>query len=327
MGADFLAGLAMREWRFCWAFVAACWLLLLVGGFVRGQEGAAKKRVAVLNFDGPEEGVGLAGDVGKGVSVQLIQKLVEGGKFAVVDRSAVEKMLEEQTEANSGSMGGAKDAYGLAAKTGRMLGLDAMIIGAVTRYGADDKGKAGGGGALRGGVGMRTRQSKAIVEITARVFNVSTGEVLTEFKSAGESEKSGTVTMFSVRGQPESTFETLGDEFTGSLLAAATRNAVEQLATQLNSFADRIPALGLSAEGFVAEVNGKSVTLNVGKKAGVKVGDRFEVMRSGLAERVGVATVTEVAEEYCVAEFSGIDVGARVGDRVRGASKVSDAKP
>jgi curli biogenesis system outer membrane secretion channel CsgG len=236
---------AMHGWRHFGAFAAACLVLLLLSGAASGQEAAVKKRVAVLNFDGPGTGTdaptNFAGDVGKGVSVQLIQKLVDGGKFTVVDRSALEKALEEQTEADSNSMGGAKDAYGLAAKTGRMLRLDAMIIGAVTRYGADDKGKAGGGSGLMR-PGMRTRQSKAIVEITARVFNVSSAEVMTEFKSTGESAHTGTVTTISVRGQPESTYESLGTEFTGSLLAEATRNAVEQLAIQLNLFAEKIPS-------------------------------------------------------------------------------------
>ena len=70
-----------------------------------GQQAVPRKRVAVLNFDNPSLGPGApsgmfgadGGDVGKGVSVLLIQKLVEGGKYTVVDRSALEKLLKEQS--------------------------------------------------------------------------------------------------------------------------------------------------------------------------------------------------------------------------------------
>src|SRR5579863_7352421 len=80
-------------------------LLALCSGVARGQENAAKKRVAVLNFDNPSISAdapsGLFGadgeDVGKGVSILLIEKLVQGGKYTVVDRSALEKLLKEQS--------------------------------------------------------------------------------------------------------------------------------------------------------------------------------------------------------------------------------------
>src|SRR6516164_2043343 len=106
---------------------------LFVGGLVHGQQTVPRKRVAVLNFDnpslGPDAPSGLfgaeGGDVGKGVSVLLIQKLVEGGKYTVVDRSALEELLKEQSADENEHM----DAYQLAAKIGRMVGLDAMIIG------------------------------------------------------------------------------------------------------------------------------------------------------------------------------------------------------
>ena len=83
---------------------AAIVCLLFFFGDSRGQEPAPKKRVAILQFDNPrlasEAPSGLFGadgeNVGKGVSLQLIQKLLPSGKFVIVDQSAVEALLKEQ---------------------------------------------------------------------------------------------------------------------------------------------------------------------------------------------------------------------------------------
>src|SRR5215469_11441748 len=96
---------AATAWLTLWCFAA------------HAQEEAPKKRVAVLNFDNPDVGAdapsGLfgadSGDVGKGVSAMLIQKLVQGGKYTLIDRSALEKLLKEQSELESDRV----DAYGL----------------------------------------------------------------------------------------------------------------------------------------------------------------------------------------------------------------------
>jgi hypothetical protein len=79
---------------------------------------------------------------------------------------------------------------------------------------------------------------------------------------------------------------------------------------------------------LVAEVAGNSVTLNVGKKTGVRVGDKLAILREiravsdtptdlgTVVEHVGEATVTEVADVYATAIFSGSGQ-VRVGDRVK----------
>src|SRR5437588_9696263 len=101
---------------------------------------AQKKRVAVLNFDyGTVQSsvaaiFGTNQDVGKGISDLLVQKLVQDGKFSVIERNALEKVLAEQNFSNSDRADAAT-----AAKIGRILGVDAIIMGTVTQFGRDDK--------------------------------------------------------------------------------------------------------------------------------------------------------------------------------------------
>jgi len=306
------------------------------------QESAAKKRVAVLNFDNPnlpaDAPSGLFGaygeDVGKGVSVQLMEKLVKGGKYTVVDRSALEKLLKEQKEADIAGI----DAYELAARIGRMVGLDAMIIGGVTQYGTEDQHKEAKAAGGPFGAGFKTRKSKAQVEIMAQVFNVTTGEVMGSFVGKGESSRTGEITVIVGRGQAKGSMEMLSSEFADSLLPEATRAAVDQVAEQLDAFAAQIPELRLAIDGRIAEVAGTVLTLNVGKKNGVRVGEQLTVLRDplttpeganplGLAplpERIGIAAITEVNDDYSTATYQG-SMDAKVGDRVRSVAQMNPA--
>jgi hypothetical protein len=71
----------------------------------------------------------------------------------------------------------------------------------------------------------------------------------------------------------------LSNEFVDSLLGEATRTAIEKIAAQLNSFAEKITVLRIEMDGIVAEVAGNSLTLNLGKKSGIKVGDKLSIFR------------------------------------------------
>jgi curli biogenesis system outer membrane secretion channel CsgG len=184
----------MRWSRFFRRVLLAAVFALLWNVVGDAQEAVPKKRIAVLNFDNPDVGAdppsGLfgvdAGEVGRGVSIQLIEKLLRGGKYTILDRSGLEELLEQQSRTDRESM----DAYGMASRVGRLLGLDAMIIGAVTRYGVNDNNKSDSGG---GWGGVHSRQSKAFVEITSAVFNITTGEVMAQFKRTGESTRAGEI--------------------------------------------------------------------------------------------------------------------------------------
>lgn len=309
-----------------WRVAAAIGLVLLWSdGSAQVRGPAPKKRVAVLNFE-DDSGTSTAAsktfgadaaDVGKGISVQIIEKLIAGGKYAVIDRSAVKALLEEQNGAQEG-----EDAYGTASRIGRMLGLDAMIIGAITRYGPEAAPNK------FGHLPMSTRKSKAYVDITTRVLDMTTGQVIDGFTATGESAGMGEVTHINGPGRLGGTPEILSGEFANSLLGEATRNAVEKIAEQLDGFAEKIPTLKLQIDGLVAEVAGNSVTLNVGRKTGVRVGDKLAILREiravndtptdlgTVVEHVGEATVTEVADIYATAIFSGSGQ-VRIGDRVR----------
>src|ERR1700682_3589797 len=142
---------------------------------------AQKKRVAVLNFEygtvrsSTQAIFGTDQDVGKGISDMLVQKLVQDGKYSVIERNALDKILAEQNFSNSD-----RADSSTAAKIGRILGVDAIIIGSITQFGRDDKNTTVGGGGFGGitgrfGVGgVQKREAKAVCNITARMVDTTT---------------------------------------------------------------------------------------------------------------------------------------------------------
>jgi curli biogenesis system outer membrane secretion channel CsgG len=151
-----------------------------------------KKRVAVMNFDyatvqsGVSAIFGTNQDVGKGIADLLVDKLV-------IERKMLDKVIGEQNFSNSDRADPAT-----AAKIGRVLGLDAIIVGSITQFGRDDKKTSVAGGAMgrltdRYGLGGVSRsESKAVVAVTARMVNTSTAEILASVTGRGESSRSGT---------------------------------------------------------------------------------------------------------------------------------------
>src|SRR5882762_1866948 len=151
--------------------------------FGQGQT-PAKRRVAVFDFDNAvaRGGLNIAGmqtnapNLGKAVADLLINRLVQDGSVSVIERSAIDKLLSEQNLSNSD-----RTDPTTAAKLGRILGVDAIILGSITKYDYADKTTGGGGGGF-GGFGRGSMNTKhditAQVQVSARIVSPDTAEVM-----------------------------------------------------------------------------------------------------------------------------------------------------
>jgi curli biogenesis system outer membrane secretion channel CsgG len=297
-----------------------------------------KKLVTVMNFEyGTVKSYvaqifGSDQDIGKGISDMLVDKLLKDGKYRLIERSALDKILAEQNFSNSD-----RADSNTAAKIGKVLGVDAIIIGSITQFGRDDQHTNVGGGGYGlgrfglGGVGAS--KAKAVVGITARVINVSTGEILASVQGTGESTRSSTSLVGGGGGWTGGGGGGLdmgSSNFANTILGEATHKAVDDVGAKLDEEADKIPARTLVISGVVADATGNTLILNVGKKAGVKVGDKLTVTRQvrvikdpttgkvikSVEDKVGDATVTEVDDDSATATFAGSGP-AKVGDVVK----------
>jgi curli biogenesis system outer membrane secretion channel CsgG len=299
-----------------------------------------KPRVAVMNFDyGTVHDVsasifGTDIDIGKGITDMLVEKLVNGGVFSVIERQALDTIINEQNLSNSDRF----DSNS-AAKIGRLLGVDAIITGSITQFGRDDKTTNVGGSAVGGltgrfGIGgVGKRQAKAVVGITARIINIDTAEIMSVATGKGESKRSGTTLLGaggSSSGEGSGVVDMKSSNFASTILGEAVGQAVGSLATQLQDSSKNIQARAIKIDGLVADAADGVLVLNVGSRAGVKVGDRLKVVRTGreirdpathkvirrVEEQLGEVVITEVDELSSVGKHSG-STPAKVGDRVR----------
>lgn len=298
----------------------------------------AKKRVAVLNFEfGTVQGniasvFGANIDIGKGIADLLVNKLVGTQVYSVIERKALDKIMAEQNFSNSDRADSTT-----AAKLGRILGVDTIIVGSITQFGRDDRntGVGGFGGRLGGfgAGGLGVKKAKAVVGVTARMINVDTAEILASVEGKGESERSGLSSSGSgwgVGGYGGGAIDMSSSNFGNTIIGEAVNKAVAQVATQLDANASRLPTRAISVDGLIADVSGSTLVINVGSRSGVTKGMRLEVRQTGreikdpatgrvlrrLDSMLGTMTVTEVEDTSAVGTYEGSGT-PKVGDRVK----------
>jgi curli biogenesis system outer membrane secretion channel CsgG len=327
--------------------VALSWLLFTGVGIAQAPPAGApaapatavrKKRVAVLDFDYATVHSGIAAlfgqdvDVGKGITDLLVTFLVKDGSYSVIERKALDKIMTEQNFSNSDRANPTS-----AAKLGKLLGVDAIIVGSITQFGNETKntniGGAAGGFVPFGLGNVGHKKSKAIVAITARIVDVDTGEIVGVAEGKGESARESTTLLGAGAGSKgfgagNADFTT--SDFQNTILGEAVKAAVQQTSTEVIADKDKLVTRTVVVEGLVAAVDSGQIILNVGSKAGVKVGDQLTVERVSreikdpstgkvirrLATPVGVVRVTDVDDISAVATtVSGS--GFKIGDAVK----------
>ena len=319
--------------------VTSLLFLVVLGASAQGQ--APRKRIAVMNFDYATvmaDVNALFGrqDIGKGIADLLVDRLVTDGRYSVIERKALDKLIAEQNFSNSD-----RADPNSAAKIGRLLGVEAIVIGSITQFGRDDKNTSIAGSGLGtlagryglGGVGRK--ESKAVVQISARLVNTDTGEILAVASGTGSSSRSGTSLLGSggsAVNNGTGGFDMSSRNFGETLIGEAVNHAVTDVATKLDGEAGRLPGRIVVVEGMVADATGDTIVINVGSRAGLKVGDRMDVKRTSreikdpatgkvirrMEDNVGSIVITDVDEGSAVGKFTG-GMPAKVGDTVKSA--------
>ena len=294
-----------------------------------------KRRVAIMDFDYATVHSGVAAifgqdiDIGKGITDLLVTRLVKDGTYSVIERKALDKILAEQNFSNSDRANPMS-----AAKLGKLLGVDAIIVGSITQFGNDTKNtKVGGAGGGLGGFGLggfSRKKSKAIVSIDARVINIDTAEILAVADGKGESSRESTSLLgggSNWHGFGGGNVDFGNSDFQNTIIGEAVKASVDQVSAGLITGASKVEARTIIVEGLVAAVDGKQVVLNVGTKSGIKVGDHLSLERVSkeikdpstgkvlrrMSTQVGTVEVTDVDDVSSVANLL-TGTGVKVGD-------------
>ncbi|HDH97346.1 MAG TPA: hypothetical protein ENF73_06445, partial [Proteobacteria bacterium] len=261
-----------------------------------------KKRVAVLEFANKSR-YG-RNKLGPAATDVLITELVKSGLFIVVERDRLNKLLEEQKLERTAGFDPAT-----AARAGRLLGVNAVVIGAITEFGVKQEGVEA--------FGYKKKVQTAECTVDIRVVETETGRVL--YADSGHGIFTYETKEFMGMGQKAGYNQVLADK--------ALRAAISQF---LNNVIAQISYIEWS--GRIAKVSGNQIIVNAGQQTGLKIGDVLVVR--GLGEEVidpdtGLSLGREpgpVKGEIQVVEFFGEDAsickvvsgaGFAVGDMVK----------
>ena len=208
-------------------------LLAAVGGLTVAEAAPRSSRplVAVMDFDYGTVDHWWGGnyDIGKGMADQVMDELVNDGTYRVVERKKLDAVLAEQDFAMSDR---ADPSAAKLARMGKVLGVKYIIAGSITKFSMDQK----KGGFRLKGVHVGGGQAKASVNLTARMIDTTTGEILLSAKGAGVSKR-GTGLDFGKGGVG---FDMGTPEFRDSALGDAQEAACKELVEQLAARVDRL---------------------------------------------------------------------------------------
>lgn len=246
-----------------------------------------KKRVAVFDFDYATVRTNSAAlfgtdiDIGKGIADLLVKNLVNDGTYSVIERKQLDKILAEQNFSNSNRADPAS-----AARIGKILGLDAIIVGSITEFGNETKNRnIGGGGGNWGGFGVGGfghKESKANVQLDARLVDIDTAEILGVAEGKGESKRSSTSLLGgggNWHGFGGGAVDFGSSDFQQTIIGEAVKAATDQMTSGVIGAAPKLQARVIKVEGVLAAVDGDQIVLNIGAKTGIKVGDHLSVER------------------------------------------------
>jgi curli biogenesis system outer membrane secretion channel CsgG len=284
-----------------------------------------KKRIAVLDFDGgsingnPYASGYLGMGAAKGVGDLVINKLVDNGTYRVIERGKIDQILQEQNLGESGRV----DAS-TAAKIGKLLGVEAVLVGSITQFNVDSKAS---GFSLGGLFGNSSVKNTAIVQLTARLIDTETGEIIATAQGQGSAAaKSGSTSVLGIGGST-------ANANTDTLLTQAANDAVNQMVTVVAQSESKLSAYSgtaNNAEGMVADITDGQVTLNKGAAAGFAKGMKVSIERVSkvvkdpatgkvirtVSSPIGQIELIEVTKDYAVGRVvSG--VGFKPGDTAK----------
>jgi curli biogenesis system outer membrane secretion channel CsgG len=270
-------------------------ILLLLGlvlslGVVFSVHGAPpndRLRVAIIPFDdgsiqGRERWWDRHWEVGRGVADELVTALFNTGKFRLIEREQIQKVLDEQHLSYSERLDSRT-----AARLGKILGVQVLIMGKVTEFTTDSTGASF---FTPRGLGFGIKANTARVTLDARMVDTTSAEIIAI--ATGQGEKKQTTLGLSV----DFTHIAFGsDEFRKSNLGIALKDAVAQLAEQFAAkipFSDERhappgydrppfppPAPQIPLIGRVTTVYKNQVYINIGSRKQVHPGMKFKVYR------------------------------------------------
>lgn len=302
------------------AFMLACFIVMVPAASASG-----KIRVAVVDFDTTALHANWTyywsyNDLSRAAADNLTTELVKSNKFSMIERQQLDLVMAEQNLGASGRLN-----TQTAAKIGKILGVQIIIVGSVTDFGVSGwGGNVPQVGKWKWGSGIGGKMVSGKANLNCRMIDTTTAEILAAFEASGSKKF----------GKGSFSGADFGKSYDSGTVSKVLAKAIDNLAIQIiEGSGDITPSVGSASgivEGKIALVSGSKVYTTLGSYSGVKVGDLLTVYRVGKeirdpdtdelldveTEDVGTLLVTEVKAKTSIgaAKSGG---GFKKGDLVK----------
>ena len=239
------------------------------GPKIRVAVGDIKELDAAMTLYGE---MGWAG-IGPSLTDQITTRLVQTRRVVVLERQQLGQVIGNLQLEKEGESSKYFD-QSTTKKSGRFLGAQAVLIGAVTEF-EPNVGGAEGGIQIGSVGGLKYHADKAVVGLDLRLVDQESGRVLTVGTGRGVISTTSLDGGIGYIG-----LEVGGQSWSKTPIGAATREAANQALTQLTEGLSEI-----AWEGRVVGVSGRKCFIDAGKDLNLRVGDEFDLFVRGEAIR------------------------------------------
>jgi len=256
-----------------------------------------------------------------GIDAILTDIMHRSGRFRIVERTILKKVLKEQDLGASGRMSKPSTA-----KVGKVLGAQYIIQAVVNQYEPNYEGNKIGLGGLTGGLlgGIKIGSSKSMVNMTFRLIDAETSEVVfSKQVSAIMSESNFGLGAIGWGGAGilGGFMDSYSKTPIGQAMIAAVNMGVYELVKQVGT---------KPSSGSVIKAAKGKVYINMGKGR-VQQGDRLELLSKGESlidpetgldlggddKEMGQVQIVAVKEKFSIAKVVGLMNGKiKSGDKV-----------
>lgn len=203
---------------------------LTVGAFeygtVAAQIASDRNTRRRLEKMGIRDGANFAEALGIGAADLIIEELMKSGAFRVLERRQIDAIRQEQSIQ--------PDSITSASPT-RVARARYIVSGSVTRLGFEEKhlGGLAGRAASPFLYGLGGKKNSTFVNLTARVIDSETGEIIASFTGEGKSSKGWGLTLFGMGGWGLGGGKVGTDNARESAIGEATAEAAASIAERI----------------------------------------------------------------------------------------------
>ena len=161
-------------------------------------------------------------DLGAGIADMIVEKLLNDGGFRLLERKQMDATVREQS----------MDSI---SRKASMMGARYMLTGSVTKFGFESHQVGGIFASVATFGALSVKRHKTEVTLSARIIDVTTGEIVAAIQADGVSNKGGGVSFLGMDSNGAAGGSAENRDFKETAIGEATERAVQDLVEKLEA--------------------------------------------------------------------------------------------